>query len=137
MLLVSYRPIALTGYLALVMHFLHAGQERATLRCMEEPMTTPEVITALVYHVDTPLRTGPKHPAARQRGGHVGAAPGPPRGRQPRLVSLVAAGLSWGVSPAPRADAALSPLQHLQHPSGLDAGFLGHSHRPRRHRHVE
>jgi hypothetical protein len=46
------------------MHFLHAGQERDTLLCAEEPMTTTEFITALFYHVDEQLRTVPKHPEA-------------------------------------------------------------------------
>jgi hypothetical protein len=46
------------------MHFLHAGQERETLLCAEEPMTTMESITALFYHVDEQLRTVPKHPEA-------------------------------------------------------------------------
>src|SRR5262249_25209562 len=65
MVLVSYRPIVLAGHLALVMHFLHATQERETLLCTEEPMTTPEFITALFYHVDEQLYTVPKHPEAR------------------------------------------------------------------------
>jgi len=47
------------------MHFLHAAQERETLLRPEEPMTTPEFITALFYHVDEQLRTVPKHPKAR------------------------------------------------------------------------
>jgi hypothetical protein len=65
MVLVSYKPIVLAGHLALVMHFLHAAQERETLLCTEEPMTTPECITALFYHVDEQLRTVPKPPEAR------------------------------------------------------------------------
>ncbi len=52
MVLVSFKPMILAGNLALVMHFLHAGQERETLLCTEEPMTTAEFITALFYHVD-------------------------------------------------------------------------------------
>jgi hypothetical protein len=64
MVLVSYKPIILAGHLALIMHFLHAAQERETLLRTEEPMTTPEFITALFYHVDEQLRTVPKHPKA-------------------------------------------------------------------------
>jgi len=33
MVLVFYKPLVLAGHLALVMHFLHAGQERETLLC--------------------------------------------------------------------------------------------------------
>ena len=33
------------------MHVLHAGQERETLLCAEEPMTTVECIAALLDHV--------------------------------------------------------------------------------------
>ena len=65
MVLVSYKPIILADHLALVRHFLHAGQEREPLLRTEEPMTTPELITALFYHVDEQLRTVPKHPEAR------------------------------------------------------------------------
>jgi hypothetical protein len=64
MVLVLYKPLVLAGHLALVMHFLHAGQERETLLCAEEPMTTVEFITALFDHVDEQLRTVPKHPEA-------------------------------------------------------------------------
>jgi hypothetical protein len=46
------------------MHFLHADQERETLACTEDPMTTVEFITALFYHVDEQLHTLPKHPHA-------------------------------------------------------------------------
>jgi hypothetical protein len=48
MVFVFYKPRVLAGHLALVMHFLHAGQEHATLLCAEEPMTTVEFITALL-----------------------------------------------------------------------------------------
>jgi hypothetical protein len=64
MVLVFYKPLVLAGHLALVMHFLHAGQARETLPCAEEPMTTVEFITALFDHVDEQLRTVPKHPEA-------------------------------------------------------------------------
>jgi hypothetical protein len=64
MVFVFYNPRVLAGHLALVMHFLHAGQERETLPCAEEPMTTVECITALFDHVDEQLRTVPKHPEA-------------------------------------------------------------------------
>lgn len=49
----------------MIMHFLQAGQDRATLPCMEEPMTTLEFITALFYEVDEQMRAIPKHPDAR------------------------------------------------------------------------
>src|SRR5262245_6276526 len=65
MVLVSDKPIVLVGYLALVMHFFHTAQQRETLLCPEEPMTTSAFITALFYHVYEPLRTVPKHPEAR------------------------------------------------------------------------
>jgi hypothetical protein len=64
MVFVFDKPRVLAGHLALVMHFLHAGQERETLLCAEEPMTTVEFITALFDHVDEQLRTVPKHPEA-------------------------------------------------------------------------
>jgi hypothetical protein len=47
------------------MYVLHARQERETLLCAEESMTTTECITALFYHVDEELCTVPKHPEAR------------------------------------------------------------------------
>src|SRR5712691_3877438 len=65
MVLVSYKPIVLVGRLAMVRHFLHAGQERETLPWMEEPITTVNFITALFYHVDEQMRAVPKHPDAR------------------------------------------------------------------------
>src|SRR5262245_49878919 len=65
MVLVSYKPIVLAGHLALIMHFLHAAQERETLLRTEEPMTTPEFSTALFYHLDTQLRPVPNHAKAR------------------------------------------------------------------------
>src|SRR6266852_6442328 len=65
MVLVSYKPIVLVGCIAMVRHFLQAGQKRATLPCMEEPMTTLDFITVLFYEVDEQLRTIPKHPEAR------------------------------------------------------------------------
>ena len=64
MVFVFDNPLVLAGHLAVVMHFLHAGQERETLLCAEEPMTTVEFITALFNHVDEQLRTVPKHPEA-------------------------------------------------------------------------
>jgi hypothetical protein len=64
MVFVFYNPRVLAGHLALVIHVLHAGQERETLPCAEEPMTTVECITALFDHVDEQLRTVPKHPEA-------------------------------------------------------------------------
>ncbi|SRR6266571_370666 len=65
MVLVSYKPIVLVDCLAMVMHFLHTGQKRETLPCMEEPMTTLDFITALFYEVDEQMHTIPKHPEAR------------------------------------------------------------------------
>src|SRR4029434_7002044 len=55
------------------------------------------------------------------------------RGWESSLLSLAGARLSGVVSPAPRADAALSSLKD---PSGLDAGLLGRSDGARRHRHL-
>jgi hypothetical protein len=46
MVLVFDKPLILAGHLAVVMHFLHAGQEREALLRAEEPMTTVEFITA-------------------------------------------------------------------------------------------
>src|SRR5215831_13528294 len=68
MVLVSYKPIraiVLTGPIVVVMHFLHTGCKRATLRGTEESMTTTiEFITALFYEVDEQLGAIPKHPEA-------------------------------------------------------------------------
>ena len=47
MVLVSSKPIVFVSCLAMVMHFLQAGQERETLPCMEKYMTTVDFITAL------------------------------------------------------------------------------------------
>jgi len=44
MVLVSYKPIVLVGLIVMVRHFLHAGQERETLLCMEDPMATVDFI---------------------------------------------------------------------------------------------
>src|SRR6266705_6937965 len=65
MALVYYKPIGLVDCIAMVMHFLHARQERETLPCMEEPMTTVDFITALFSEVDEQMRALPKHPEAR------------------------------------------------------------------------
>jgi hypothetical protein len=43
----------------MTMCFLHAGQERDTLPCTEEPMSTLECISALFSHVNAHLRTVP------------------------------------------------------------------------------
>src|SRR6266705_1372644 len=64
MVLVSYKPIILVGRIAMVMHFLQAGQEHKTLPCTEEPMTTLDLITALFCQVDDHLPGIPKHPHA-------------------------------------------------------------------------
>jgi hypothetical protein len=64
MVLVSYKPIVRLSLLVMVMYFLHAGQERATLPYTEEPMTTVEFITALFYEVAEQMRAIPKHPEA-------------------------------------------------------------------------
>src|SRR6266852_3068379 len=65
MALVYYKLIGLVDCIAMVMHFLHASQERETLPCMEEPMTTVDFITALFCQVDEQMRAMPKHPDAR------------------------------------------------------------------------
>ena len=65
MVLVFYKPLVRAGYLALVMHFLHAGQEHETLLYMEKHMTTLDFITALFYEVDEQMRAMPKHPDTR------------------------------------------------------------------------
>src|SRR2546425_715124 len=67
MVLVSCKPInmiVLAGLIAIVMHFLQAGQEHKTLPCTEEPMTTLDFITALFCQVDDHLPGIPKHPEA-------------------------------------------------------------------------
>jgi hypothetical protein len=68
MVLVSYKPmnpIVLVGLLVMAIHFLHAGQKRATLPGAEESMTTTiEFITALFCQVDDQLAGLPKHPEA-------------------------------------------------------------------------
>jgi hypothetical protein len=64
MVLVYDKPIILVGCMAMVMHFLHAGQERTTLPCTEEPMTTLDFITAFFCQVDDHLPGIPKHPHA-------------------------------------------------------------------------
>src|SRR5713101_6456490 len=65
MVLVSSKPIVLVDCIALVMHLLQAGKECETLPCMEEPMTTLDLITALFYEVDEQMRAIPTHPEAR------------------------------------------------------------------------
>src|SRR5215510_6363255 len=68
MVLVSDKPIrtiVLTGLIVVVMHFLHTGCKRATLRGTEESMTTPiAFITALFSEVDEQLGAIPTHPEA-------------------------------------------------------------------------
>src|SRR5215813_11817296 len=68
MVLVSDKPIrtiVLTGLIVVVMHFLQTGCKCATLRGMEESMTTTiEFITALFSEVDEQLGAIPKHPEA-------------------------------------------------------------------------
>src|SRR5713226_5976244 len=67
MVLVSYKPvntIVLTGLIAMLMHFLHAGSKRATLPGTEESMITIDFITALFCQVDDHLSGLPKHPDA-------------------------------------------------------------------------
>jgi len=48
----------------MIMHVLHAGQERDTLPCAEKPMSTLECITALFDHVDEHMHAVPTHPEA-------------------------------------------------------------------------
>jgi hypothetical protein len=50
----TIRTIVLTGLIVVVMHFLHTGCKRATLRGTEESMTTIDFITALFSEVDEP-----------------------------------------------------------------------------------
>ena len=50
--------------MAVIMDFLHAGQERATLPGTEEPMTTVDFITALFFQVANQMPGIPKHPQA-------------------------------------------------------------------------
>src|SRR5437867_12993908 len=64
MVLVSYRPLVFVDCIAMVMHFLQAGQEHKTLPCTEEPMVTLDFITALFCQVDDHLPGIPKHPHA-------------------------------------------------------------------------
>src|SRR5438552_17524806 len=64
MVLVSYNLIILVGRIAMVMHFLQAGQAHKTLPCMEESMTTLDFITALFCQVDDHMPGIPKHPHA-------------------------------------------------------------------------
>src|SRR6267378_4444507 len=68
MVLVSYKPIniiVLTGLIAMVTHFLHAGSTCATLPGTEESMTTTiDFITALFCQVDDHLPAIPKPPEA-------------------------------------------------------------------------
>ena len=57
--------IVLTDLIVMLIHFLHTGQERATLPGTEESMTTTiEFITALFCQVDDRLSGLPKHPEA-------------------------------------------------------------------------
>jgi hypothetical protein len=46
MVLVSYKLVIRVGRMAMVMHFLHAGQECKTLPGTAEPRTTLDCITA-------------------------------------------------------------------------------------------
>src|SRR6201993_2354604 len=68
MVLVSYKlttTIVLADLIVMLRHFLHTGQERATLRGTEESMsTTIEFITALFCQVADQIPDIPKHPQA-------------------------------------------------------------------------
>src|SRR5262252_1268093 len=68
MVLVSYKltaTIVLADLTVMLRHFLHTGQERATLRGTEDPMTTTiEFITALFCQVADQIPDIPKHPQA-------------------------------------------------------------------------
>src|SRR5215813_13923849 len=68
MVLVSDKPIrtiVLTSLIVVVMHFLHTGCKRATLRGTEESMTTTiDFITALFSEVDEQMGAIPQHPEA-------------------------------------------------------------------------
>src|SRR5262249_30281541 len=65
MVLVSDKPIrtiVLTGLIVVVMHFLHTGCKRATLRGTEESMTTTiDFITLLFYEGEDQLGAIPNH----------------------------------------------------------------------------
>src|SRR6266571_8697629 len=52
------------GRIAVVMEFLHTGQERATLPATEEPMTRVDFITAFFCQVADHLPGIPTHPEA-------------------------------------------------------------------------
>src|SRR4029453_7464037 len=68
MVLVSYKlktTIVLADLIVMLRHFLHTGQERATLPGTEESMsTTVEFITALFCQVADQISGIPKHPQA-------------------------------------------------------------------------
>ncbi len=68
MVLVSYNLITiivLADPIVRLMHFLHTGQERATLPGTEASMTTTiELITALFCQVADQIPDIPKHPKA-------------------------------------------------------------------------
>src|SRR5215831_19008357 len=68
MVLVSYKlttTIVLADLIVMLRHFLHTGQERATLPGTEESMsTTIEFITALFCQVADQIPDIPKHPQA-------------------------------------------------------------------------
>jgi hypothetical protein len=53
------------GRIAVMMEFLHAGQERPTLLGTEEHMTAVDFITALFCQVADQMPGIPKHPQAR------------------------------------------------------------------------
>src|SRR6266851_2924204 len=140
MVLVSYKPmnaIVLAGLIVMVMHFLHAGRTCATLPGTEESMTTTiDCIPAFFCQIDDHLSGLPTHPEARLWPsevvtlGLVHARKGVGNRACSRWLTRDYRTL---FPPAPRADAALSPLQDA---SGLDAGLPGRADGARRPRHL-
>ena len=98
-------------------------------------MTTVACITAFCCQVDDP-RPAPPHPSARPLVAACRRAPGDPTGPhrwgEPRLLPLADASLSGLVAAAPRAAAALAPLQP---PAGLAPDLPGAADGARRPRH--
>ena len=125
MVFVYYNPIGLVDCIAMVMHFLHDRQERETLPCVEEPMTTVDFITALFSESDEQMHARPKHPEAGLWSSEVvtfGLLHAL-KGVGNRACSPWLTRDSRALFPPVTCTAlALSPLQD---PSGLDAGLLG------------
>jgi hypothetical protein len=117
----------LVGLIVMTIHFLQAGQKRATLPGAEESMTTTiEFITALFCQVDDQLAGLPKHPEAYLWPSEVVTLG--------LLHALKGVGnrpfyrwLTRDYRPLfPPPLRACPPLSPLEDPSRLDAGLLGH-----------